>query len=108
MLSYVARRILVSIPTLVGAATVVFLMVRLLPGDPARVIAGVTATDEDVTRVRHQLGLDQPVPIQYVDFMARLLHGDLGNSARTAKLLRLAPERFLISPRYCSGTENVP
>ena len=83
MLSYVARRILVSIPTLVGAATVVFLMVRLLPGDPARVIAGVTATDEDVTRVRHQLGLDQPVPIQYVDFMARLLHGDLGNSART-------------------------
>ena len=83
MLTYIGRRILVAIPTLVGAATVVFLMVRLLPGDPARVIAGVTATDEDVTRIRHQLGLDQPAPIQYGAFMLRLLHGDLGTSART-------------------------
>jgi peptide/nickel transport system permease protein len=83
VLSYVGRRIVVSVPTLLGAATVVFLMVRLLPGDPARVIAGVTATDEDVGRIRHQLGLDQSLPVQYVAFMARLLHGDLGTSART-------------------------
>jgi ABC-type dipeptide/oligopeptide/nickel transport system permease component len=83
VLSYIARRILISVPTLVGAATVVFLMVRLLPGDPARVIAGVTATDEDVARTRHQLGLDQPAAIQYLQFMARLLHGDLGTSARS-------------------------
>jgi peptide/nickel transport system permease protein len=83
VLSYLARRILVAIPTLVGAATVVFLMVRLLPGDPARVIAGLNATDEDVTRTRHQLGLDQPVVVQYLDFMGRLIHGDLGTSART-------------------------
>jgi peptide/nickel transport system permease protein/oligopeptide transport system permease protein len=83
MLTYLARRILVTIPTLAGVATVIFVMVRLLPGDPARVIAGLLASEEDVARIRHQLGLDQPIWIQYVDFVGRLLHGDLGVSAHT-------------------------
>ncbi|HKC18370.1 MAG TPA: ABC transporter permease [Candidatus Dormibacteraeota bacterium] len=77
------RRILIGIPTLWGVATVVFIMARLLPGDPARVIAGILATPEDVDRIRHNLGLDQPVWVQYLDFMGRLLRLDLGTSAHT-------------------------
>ncbi len=83
MLTYVARRILVSVPTVLGVATVIFLMVRLLPGDPARVMAGLLASEEDVARIRHQFGLDQPLGMQYLDFMGRLLQGDLGTSTRT-------------------------
>ncbi len=83
MVTYVARRILTVIPTLLGVATVIFVLLRLLPGDPARVIAGLLATEEDVARIRHLLGLDSPLPLQYVNFLARLLHGDLGVSTRT-------------------------
>lgn len=83
MITYVGRRILATIPTLWGVATVVFFMARLLPGDPARVIAGVLASPEDVEHIRHQMGLDQPLWVQYLDFMGSLLHFDLGTSAHT-------------------------
>ncbi|MGH7764057.1 MAG: ABC transporter permease [Candidatus Dormibacteraceae bacterium] len=83
MITYIVRRVLIGIPTLWGVATVVFIMARLLPGDPARVIAGILATPQDVDRIRHNLGLDQPVWVQYVDFMGRLLRLDLGTSAHT-------------------------
>jgi ABC-type dipeptide/oligopeptide/nickel transport system permease component len=85
MLTYVARRVLVAIPTLIGAATVSFLLMRLIPGDPARVIAGVNATPEDVARIRHQLGLDQPVLLQYLQFVGNLFRLNLGISARTGQ-----------------------
>jgi peptide/nickel transport system permease protein len=81
MLTYVGRRLLAAIPTLWGAATAVFVMARLLPGDPARVIAGVLATQDQVDHLRRQLGLDQPVPVQYADYLARLAHLDLGTSS---------------------------
>jgi peptide/nickel transport system permease protein len=81
VLTYVGRRVLIAVPTLWGAATAVFIMARLLPGDPARVIAGALATQQDVDRIRHLLGLDQPVPVQYVDFLGRLVRLDLGTSA---------------------------
>lgn len=58
-------------------------MARLLPGDPARVIAGVLASPQDVERIRQQMGLDQPLWVQYVDFMGSLLRGNLGTSAHT-------------------------
>lgn len=83
MLTYVARRVLISIPTIFGVATVIFLLVRLLPGDPARTIAGVLATPEDVERIRHQFGFDQPLYVQYVTYMTHLLTGNLGVSTRT-------------------------
>ena len=85
MLTYVARRVLVAIPTLIGAATVSFLLMRLIPGDPARVIAGVNATPEDVERIRHQLGLDQAVWVQYLQFLGNLFRLNLGISARTGQ-----------------------
>jgi ABC-type dipeptide/oligopeptide/nickel transport system permease component len=85
MLTYVARRVLVAVPTLVGAATVSFLLMRLIPGDPARVIAGVNATPEDVARIRHQLGLDQPAWKQYLEFVGNLSRLNLGTSTRTGQ-----------------------
>lgn len=85
MLHYVARRLLAAIPTLLGVSLVVFMMVRLLPGDPARIVAGLLASEADVESIRHQLGLDQPAPVQYAAFLARLTHFDLGTSARTGQ-----------------------
>ena len=83
MITYVARRALAGIPTLWGVATVVFIMARLLPGDPARVIAGLLASPEDIEHIRQQMGLDKPLAVQYVNFLGQLLHFDLGTSAHT-------------------------
>ena len=83
MITYVGRRALAAIPTLWGVATVVFFMARLLPGDPARVIAGLLASPQDVERIRHEMGLDQPIWVQYLDFMGSLIHLNLGISAHT-------------------------
>src|SRR6266702_117234 len=70
---------------LLGVSFVVFMMVRLLPGDPARMVAGLLASEADVENIRHQLGLDQPGPVQYADFLGRLLHLDLGTSVRSGQ-----------------------
>ena len=85
MLHYVARRLMAAVPTLLGVSVVVFMMVRLLPGDPARIVAGLLATEADVENIRHQLGLDQPTLVQYVAFLGRLLHFDLGTSVRSGQ-----------------------
>ncbi|MFG3690238.1 ABC transporter permease [Micromonospora sp. CB01531] len=83
MLSYVARRLLIAVPTLFGVATVSFLLMRIIPGDPARVMAGPQATAEDVERLRQQLGLGGSIWSQYVEYITRLMQGDLMVSART-------------------------
>lgn len=85
MLNYVTRRLVAAVPTLLGVSVVVFMMVRLLPGDPARIVAGLLATESDVEHIRHQLGLDQPAPVQYAAFLGRLLHFDLGTSVRSGQ-----------------------
>ena len=85
MLHYVARRLLAAIPTLLGVSLVVFMMVRMLPGDPARMVAGLVASEADVEHIRHQLGLDQPAPVQYALFLTRLAHFDLGTSVRSGQ-----------------------
>jgi peptide/nickel transport system permease protein/oligopeptide transport system permease protein len=81
VLTYVGRRLLAAIPTLWGVATAAFIMARLLPGDPARVIAGVLATEDQVDHLRLQLGLDQPLPVQYLEYLGSLARLDLGTSA---------------------------
>ena len=83
MLRYTVKRVLGVIPTLIIVITFVFFFVRLIPGDPARLVAGEQATLEDVEAVREQLGLNQPVYVQYGKYVAGLLHGDLGTSLRT-------------------------
>lgn len=80
---YIVQRLLAALVTLIGVSLIVFLLVRLLPGDPARVIAGLLASEQDVQRIRVQLGLDQPLPVQYALFFGRMIQGDLGMSART-------------------------
>ena len=81
--NYVARRLLIAIPTLLGVVTFSFLLLRLIPGDPARVMAGPEASAEDVERLRRQLGLDGSLWSQYVDYVGRVVQGDLTTSLRT-------------------------
>jgi peptide/nickel transport system permease protein len=82
---YIVQRLVASVLTLLGVSCIIFLMVRLLPGDPARVIAGLLASEEDVVMIRRQLGLDQPLHVQYGRFLLRAGRGDLGLSARTSE-----------------------
>src|SRR3954469_4903297 len=83
MLRYTVKRLLVAIPTLLAVLTVVFFFVRIAPGDPALVILGDSATQEALAALRAQLGLDKPLPVQYVEFLGSMLQGRLGNSLVT-------------------------
>ncbi|MFH2040069.1 MAG: ABC transporter permease [Chloroflexota bacterium] len=83
MLRYFAGRLISTIPVLFGITLFLFFILRALPGDPAQVIAGETATEKEVEIIRHQLGLDKPVIIQYKIFLSRLIRLDLGKSTRT-------------------------
>lgn len=78
--AYLLRRLLLLIPTVWIAVTLVFVIFRLVPGDPAQLIAGEMAPQEVVRTIRHQMGLDQPLPVQYLRYLGRLAHGDLGIS----------------------------
>jgi peptide/nickel transport system permease protein len=83
MFAYILRRILATIPVMAVVAVFVFALLYLSPGDPAAIIAGDTATVEDIARIRAKLGLDQPVYIQFGEWVWRLLQGDLGISIFT-------------------------
>ena len=83
MFAYIIRRILATIPVMAVVALFVFALLYLSPGDPAAIIAGDTATVEDIVRIRAKLGLDQPVYIQFGGWVWRLLQGDLGISIFT-------------------------
>ncbi|MDU3077567.1 MAG: glutathione ABC transporter permease GsiC, partial [Mixta calida] len=80
MLNYFLKRLLGLIPTLLIVAVLVFLFVHLLPGDPARLVAGPEADATVVNLVRQELGLDQPLPQQFWHFMINALQGDFGTS----------------------------
>ncbi|HCF18947.1 MAG TPA: peptide ABC transporter, partial [Rhodospirillum rubrum] len=77
---FLLRRVLATLPVLVVVALIVFLMLRLAPGDPAAAIVGATGTAEDIARVRADLGLDDPMPVQFVRWAGQMLQGDLGES----------------------------
>ncbi len=95
MLKFTFRRVLGTIPTLIIVITFVFFFVRMIPGDPARLVAGEQATKQDVDAVRVQLGLDKPIAVQYIRYIGGLLQGDLGNSLRTKR-----PVSVEIGARY--------
>jgi ABC-type dipeptide/oligopeptide/nickel transport system permease component len=82
MLAYALRRIALTLPVLLGVATLVFALIHLVPGDPAQVMLGESASAADLTELRTRLGLDKPLLVQYREFMAGLLKGDLGTSFR--------------------------
>jgi|SRR5688572_1087784 peptide/nickel transport system permease protein len=82
MLAYALRRIALTLPVLLGVATLVFALIHLVPGDPAQVMLGESASAADLTELRTRLGLDKPLLVQYREFIAGLLQGDLGTSFR--------------------------
>lgn len=80
MLKYIGKRLLAMIPVILGVTLIVYLIMSLAPGDPARTILGEQATEEQVTQLRSEMGLDQPIIVQYFRYIWNLLHGDLGRS----------------------------
>ena len=85
MILYIARRLLAAIPTLLAVLTLVFLLVRVVPGDPAIAILGDRATPAAVEALRAKLGVDRPLLTQYLDFLSHSLTGDLGQSMVTGR-----------------------
>jgi len=85
VLKYTIRRVLAAIPVLFGLSIILFAFVHLLPGDPCRAILGQHATVESCNRLRENLGLDQPLWIQYIDYIGRLLRFDFGASIINSK-----------------------
>ena len=83
MTRFLARRIALTLPVLLGVATLVFSLIHLIPGDPAQAILGEAAPQADVEELRRRLGLDRPLLEQYGAFLAGLVRGDLGTSLRT-------------------------
>ncbi|TME33158.1 MAG: ABC transporter permease [Chloroflexi bacterium] len=82
---FILRRLLQSIPVLFFSTFVVFLVIHLIPGDAAAVLAGPNASPEALTAVRHEMGLDQPLPVQYAVWVAHVAQGDLGKSTLSAQ-----------------------
>jgi peptide/nickel transport system permease protein len=81
-LGYIAKRLFHLTLILLGVSVLVFLMLRMIPGDPARLLLGEFATPEDLDRLRTQMGLDRSYPVQYGIYLSNILQGDLGNSLR--------------------------
>ncbi|HEY8446367.1 MAG TPA: nickel ABC transporter permease [Thermomicrobiales bacterium] len=80
MTPYLLRRFAYAIFVLWGALTIIFVTIRIVPGDPASMMLGAGATEEDVAALRHRLGLDEPLPVQYVQFLGDAIRLDFGNS----------------------------
>jgi peptide/nickel transport system permease protein len=77
---YLFQRLIGAVVTIAGVLTIVFLLLRVLPGDPARLVAGLTASPEEVEAVRDRLGLDEPIYVQYGIYMSDFVEGDFGKS----------------------------
>lgn len=90
-----ARRMVGAVPVLFGISFLVFLLMHLAPGDPVMLLLGDDATPAEVARVRHEWGLDQPLPVQYWQFISRALVGDFGSSLKFGEpVLKLVLERL--------------
>ena len=87
MLQYILRRLLLTVPVLFGVSVLVFLMMHLIPGDPALALlrGQPEVTDADVQRVRDQFGLNDPLPVQYFNWVSRAVQGDFGTSVQTRR-----------------------
>ncbi|MDA3938341.1 MAG: ABC transporter permease, partial [Spirochaetia bacterium] len=85
MLKYILKRLSLLIPTLLGVVTIVFFMIALSPGDPARVMLGERATAASLEKLRHELGLDKPLYVQYGLYLQRVVQLDLGKSIKSGQ-----------------------
>ena len=80
---YFIRRILETIPLMLVISIFVFMFIHLIPGDPARTIAGLDAEESEVQAIREEYDLDKPLVIQYVKYMGKLFHGNMGQSMKS-------------------------
>ena len=97
-IAFLVRRLALTIPTLLVMSIIVFLIIRLVPGDPVRTMLGFRATDENVAELRRQLGLDQSLFTQYLSWISALLHGDLGKDIVShAPLSELLAQRLPVT-----------
>ena len=98
MIAYILRRLLLTIPTLLLVSIIVFGLVRLIPGDPAEVMMGPDADPASIASLHHQMGLDDPLPVQFFAWAGHVLHGDLGVSIATGEpVARLIVDRFQLT-----------
>lgn len=98
MLRYILHRLLMTVPTALLVALAVFVLLRLVPGDPAQLMLGDTATEETLAELRAQLGLDQPIPMQFLYWLGNVAVGDLGRSiTNDLPVLPLIFDRFRVS-----------
>ena len=98
MIGYIARRVLMTLPTLLLVAVAVFVMMRLIPGDPVLLMLGDSADAAQIAQARQQLGLDQALPVQFMHWLGRVLQGDFGQSISNSQpVLPLILERFQVS-----------
>src|SRR5712691_3266845 len=81
----VLRRLATALPSIAGVIIVTFLLTRALPGDPAAYFAGPAATAQAIEEIRHQLGFDRSLPVQFLDYLGQLVRGDLGTSLGTGQ-----------------------
>jgi peptide/nickel transport system permease protein len=102
-LRYILKRLLQTIPLLAGILLMVMLLLHMVPGDPARAIGGITASEETVEKIREDLGLNRSLPAQYLAYVGSTLRGDLGKSTRSrqpvTKIIadRLTPTLWLLA-----------
>jgi peptide/nickel transport system permease protein/oligopeptide transport system permease protein len=88
--AFIQRRLLLAVPTVFAVSAAVFLMLHLIPGDPASIYLGDNlATPERLETIRHEMGLDRPIHVQYLDFLGRALQGDLGRSLQNGRPVAL-------------------
>ncbi|HEX2890218.1 MAG TPA: ABC transporter permease, partial [Vineibacter terrae] len=83
----ILHRLLISIPALVGVLFLCFCLLQVVPADPAMIIAGPEAKAETIAAIRLELGLDRPIPLQFIDYIGRVLQGDLGRSIISNKMV---------------------
>ena len=107
MFEYIAKRLLLLVPVLLGVSLVIFLSIRLVPGDPAEALAGELADEEYIAEIRKIYHLDKPIHIQYIMYMKRALKGDLGRSILSdLPVLKEVTTRFLntLQLAFCHKT----
>ncbi len=98
MLSYLLKRLLMTVPTLFLVSVTVFVLLRLVPGDPAQLILGDAGDDQQLAQLRAAMGLDRPLPVQYMLWLGKVASGDLGRSlANDLPVLPLLVERFQVT-----------
>jgi peptide/nickel transport system permease protein len=108
MASYVVARLVQSIPVLFLTSVAIFLFIHLIPGDPAIAVAGLNATPQQVTALRHRYELDRPLPVQYLAWVGRIAHGDLGTAyASQQPITRLLGGRLIATGELALGAMAV-